>query len=77
MIAKSDTSKALRAKELGVSLRSFYYQQKKPAKDWQLKSQIEEVLREHPSYGHRRIAIHLHMTYEQKESEESYATLRD
>ena len=61
MIAKSDTSKALRAKELGVSLRSFYYQQKKPAKDWQLKSQIEEVLREHPSYGHRRIAIHLHM----------------
>jgi len=61
MIAKSDTSKTLRAKELGVSLRSFYYQQKKPEKDWQLKSQIEEVLREHPSYGHRRIAIHLHM----------------
>lgn len=36
-----------------------YYKPKKPDKDWKLKCQIEEVLREHPSYGHRRIAIHL------------------
>lgn len=28
-------------------------------KDWSLKCQIEEVLREHPSYGHKRLAIAL------------------
>jgi transposase InsO family protein len=30
-------------------------------KDWQLKCLIEEVLREHTSYGSRRISIHLKM----------------
>jgi len=38
-----------------------YYRPKKPDKDWQLKCQIEEVLRIHPSYGSRRISIHLKM----------------
>jgi transposase InsO family protein len=59
----SETSKTLRARELGVSLRSMYYRKKKPDKDWQLKCKIEEVLREpgHHSYGSRRIAIHLGM----------------
>jgi putative transposase len=55
------SAKALRARELGVSLRSLYYRPKKPDKDWQLKCQIEEVLREHPSYGSRRISIHLQL----------------
>lgn len=55
----SETSKALRARELGVSLRSLYYKPKKPDKDWLLKCQIEEVLREHPSYGSPRVALHL------------------
>lgn len=59
MRKESKTSKILRARELGVSLRSLYYKQKKPDKDWQLKCQIEEVLREYPSYGSRRLAIHL------------------
>jgi putative transposase len=54
-----DTPKALRARELGVSLRSLYYRPKKPDKDWALKCQIEEILREHQSYGSRRIALHL------------------
>lgn len=53
------SSKTLRAKELGVARSTLYYKQKKPDKDWSLKCQIEEVLREHPSYGHRRLAIHL------------------
>lgn len=57
----SGTTKALRARELGMSLRSLYYKPKKPDKDWQLKCQIEEVLREHPSYGSRRLALHLTM----------------
>lgn len=55
------TPKALRARELGVSLRSLYYKPKKPDRDWALKCRIEEVLREHPSYGSRRIALHLTM----------------
>jgi putative transposase len=55
------STKALRARELGVSLRSLYYRPKKPDKDWQLKCRIEEVLREHPSYGSRRISIHLQL----------------
>ena len=38
-----------------------YYKPKKPDKDWQLKCKIEEVLRIHPSYGSRRISIHLQM----------------
>lgn len=28
-------------------------------KDWKAKQEIEEVLREHPSYGHKRLAKHL------------------
>ncbi len=55
------TTKALRARELGVSLRSLYYKHKKPDRDWVFKCRIEEVLREHPSYGSRRIAMHLRM----------------
>ncbi len=58
---RGDTSKALRARELGVSRSTIYYKPKKPDKNWWLKCHIEEVLREHPSYGSRRIAIHLHM----------------
>lgn len=47
------------AAELGVSRSSLYYVPKQPQKDWALKCQIEEVLHEHPSYGHRRLALHL------------------
>lgn len=59
MISESETPKTLRARELGVSRRMLYYKPKKPDKDWQLKCRIEEVLREHPSYGSRRIALQL------------------
>lgn len=61
MRENSEVTKVLWARELGISRQSLYYKSKKPTKDWQLKCQIEEVLREHPSYGHRRLAIHLHM----------------
>ena len=61
MKQSSDTPKVLRARELGVSVRSLYYQPKKPDQDWSLKCQIEEVLREHPSYGSRRLALHMKM----------------
>ena len=52
-------SKVLRAKELGVSVRSLYYRPIKPDKDWEFKVKIEEVLRDHHSYGSRRISDHL------------------
>ena len=52
-------SKTLRARELGISRSNLYYKQKKPEEDWKLKCKIEEVLREHPSYGSPRISIAL------------------
>jgi putative transposase len=54
-----DVSKALRARELNIYRGAFYYKPKQPEKDWQLKCQIEAVLREHPSYGSPRIALAL------------------
>lgn len=49
------------AKEQRVSRASLYYQAIKPQKDWQLKIQIEQVLSDNSSYGHRRIAWELGM----------------
>lgn len=46
---------------MGISLSSLYYRPKLPAKDWHLKIQIEEVLHDYPSYGHRRVALVLGM----------------
>lgn len=54
------TKKAL-AKKLGVSRSSLYYKLKKPPSDEELRKQMVAVMEEHPSYGHRRIAIHLKM----------------
>jgi putative transposase len=56
---ESETSKAARARALGVSRQSLYHRPRMPEKDWTLKQQIEEVLREHPAYGHKRLALHL------------------
>lgn len=59
MRESGETSKTLRARELGISRSTLYYKPLKPDKDWQLKCQMEEVLRKYPSYGHRRLAIAL------------------
>ena len=59
MRSEGKTSKTLRARELGVSRGTLYYQPKMPEKDWRLKCQIEEVLRNHPAYGSPRIALEL------------------
>lgn len=53
------TQRTFRVRELGMSRSSLYYKQKKPEEDWKLKCTLEEVLREHPSYGSRRLALHL------------------
>lgn len=47
------------AEQLGIARSSLYYVPQQPRKDWQLKVEIEKVLRIHPSYGHRRLALHL------------------
>lgn len=59
MIARLSKGKIALAKELGVSVSSLYYRKKLPKKDQELKIRIEEAWRYHPSYGHRRLAIHL------------------
>jgi len=56
--AARPTKKTL-AMKLGVSRSSLYYQRKRPTADQELKVRIEMVLKVHPFYGHRRIAIEL------------------
>lgn len=55
---KKATKKDL-AKSLGVSRASLYYHPKRPDKDLALKKEIEKVLSDHHSYGHKRIALAL------------------
>lgn len=52
-------SKSARARALGVARSTLYYEKKKTERDWELKQTIEEVLREFPAYGFRRIALYL------------------
>jgi len=53
-----DTRKAL-AESMGVSRSGLYYKSRQHIKDWRLKTSIEEVLHDKPSYGHKRLALHL------------------
>ena len=55
------SSKTILARELGVSRGCLYYRPKQPDKDWKTKCAIELALRDNPSYGHKRLAPHLHM----------------
>ena len=61
MIRKQKETKTLLAERMGISRASLYYVSKQLPKDWKLKAQIESVLSEHPSYGFRRIALHVHI----------------
>ncbi len=49
----------LRARALGCAVSTLYYQRRMDVKDQTLRRRIEEVLHEHPSYGHKRLALHL------------------
>lgn len=53
------TNKSAVARQLGVSRGSLYYRSKKRVKDEKLRLQIEVVMQNHHSYGHRRIAMEL------------------
>lgn len=47
------------AEALGVARSTLYYVSRTEARDWETKARIEGVLREHQSYGSRRIALAL------------------
>jgi putative transposase len=55
----NESSKSSLAKELGVSRSSLYYHPKRPEKDEELRVAIEVVMKQNPSYGHRRVAAAL------------------
>jgi putative transposase len=59
LIRKQKYTRAMLAKQLGISRASLYYTSKQLPKDWALKKQIEKVLEEHPSYGSPRVALAL------------------
>ena len=52
-------SKTSIAQQLGVARSTLYYQSRLAVKDEQLRQDILQVLHLHPSYGYRRLAIHL------------------
>lgn len=53
------SNKTIVARELGVSRGTLYYKSRQETRDWHTKTLIEQVLRDNPSYGHKRLAIHL------------------
>ena len=57
--AEKPLTKTALARQEGISISSLYYQPKLPQKDWLLKNQIERVLHDNPSYGHKRLAWEL------------------
>jgi len=59
MIQSGGVNKTSLVERSGMSRSTLYYRPKLPDKDWQVKCLIEEVLRIHPSYGHKRLALHL------------------
>jgi putative transposase len=47
------------ADSLGMARSTLYRRGKQEARDWSTKCMIEKVLRKFPSYGHKRLALHL------------------
>lgn len=59
----SKVTKTALAKKLGISRSTLYYQLKKPSCDEEDKQQIIAVMKDHPAYGHRRIATALQVNH--------------
>jgi transposase InsO family protein len=57
--SSAQVTKFAACSQMAVSRSCLYYKPKLPQKDLFLKQQIEAVLLEHKSYGHRRIALAL------------------
>ena len=60
MLKKSAPTKTSLAAKLGVSRRSLYYLPTKQATDENDVVIIKAVMKDHPAYGHKRIALKLH-----------------
>ncbi len=56
-------TKKMLASELGISQSSLCYKPKRKLIDLEVKAQIESVLTNNPSYGHKRIAIALKLNH--------------
>lgn len=54
-------NKTMFTKAIGSSRTYLYYRHRQPEKDWKTKQLIEEALRKNKSYGHKRLADHLHL----------------
>lgn len=63
MIKKEKENKSALARKLGISRSLIYYQPKRPIIDQEIKLMIEEVLKHHPAYGHKRIAMELKLNH--------------
>lgn len=60
-MAGTALSKSAEARALRIARSTLYYHKTKTDTDWLLKCRIEGVLRDFPSYGHRRVALALRM----------------
>jgi putative transposase len=60
-VMKQKLNKTRRAKDLGISRSSLYYKPKRDVLDEAVKAKIRKVLAKHKSYGHKRIALELHL----------------
>jgi transposase InsO family protein len=54
-------NKSALARETGIARSTLYYKPTQITKDWHTKQLIEEALHLHPGYGHKRLAIYLHL----------------
>lgn len=59
LVMRSEESKSALARKLGISRSSLYYDSKMKVRDQKIKEEILSALSEHPSYGHKRLAIQL------------------
>ena len=49
----------MKGERIDIKRTHQYYVHKQPQKDGKTKQMIEAALRDHPSYGHKRLALHL------------------
>lgn len=62
-MVKKGAIKKIRAEALGVNRKNIYYYPLQQEKDERLKQAIEETHTKHPSYGHKRLGMHLHINH--------------
>lgn len=60
-IIKTSKKKKLISEVMGLNRKNIYHQGKKMIEDLTVKAKIEETFKEHPAYGHRRLALELKM----------------